>query len=384
MRQIKFFIPLAVMFFTMLMLFTGIAEAQGTKKAKASELISDAQRAVGVVVRVAKNDAALKSGKAKAKPYWDAMKDLNENLAKAETGLTLKDNTFFSSLASASAGLAQAKIGITMSGSSNPSLDKAMGTLSGILNTLNKNYSKEAARLKKGGKLTGAEKKQLNKLIAQQDALLSRLDKMEKKVSSNNKAIKKGIKKIRENSKKIKNSQHTVSGFVGGFFAAHIMYDLLWGWHWWWGPWGSWAPGFIDINVIVWDDWVDYYDYDWDLIDDYVDVTDLELDTIDIDDTELLANDAFLDNGDFGLADGDLVEMTSDLDQGWDDVSTDAGAEVMEGFDSNIDNSAVYERELPIETFQDNSMDDFDGGGYDGGDFDDGGFDDGGFDGGDF
>ena len=383
MRQIKFFIPLAVMFFTMLMLFTGIAEAQGTKKAKASELISDAQRAVGVVVRVAKNDAALKSGKAKAKPYWDAMKDLNENLAKAETGLTLKDKTFFSSLASASAGLAQAKIGITMSGSSNPSLDKAMGTLSGILNTLNKNYSKEAARLKKGGKLTGAEKKQLNKLIAQQDALLSRLDKMEKKVSSNNKAIKKGIKKIRENSKKIKNSQHTVSGFVGGFFAAHIMYDLLWGWHWWWGPWGSWAPGFIDINVIVWDDWVDYYDYDWDLIDDYVDVTDLELDTIDIDDTELLANDAFLDNGDFGLADGDLVEMTSDLDQGWDDVSTDAGAEVMEGFDSNIDNSAVYERELPIETFQDNSMDDF-GGDFDGGGYDGDGFDGGGFDGGDF
>jgi hypothetical protein len=355
-----------------LMLLTSVVEARGAKQANASDLISSAQRTVGVVVQVAKKDPALSSGKSKAKPFWDGMKDLNENLAKAETGLSLKDKTFFSSFASASAGFAQAKIGLVMSGSSNKQLNKAMGTLSGILNTLNQNYSKEAARLKQGGKLTDAEKKKLDKLIAQQGKLLSRLDKVEKNVASNNAEIKKGIKKIRENAKKIKRSQYTAAGFASGFFAAHITYDLLWGWHWWWGPWGSWCPGFIDVNVIIWDDWVDLYEYDWELIDDYVDVADLELDTIDIDDGELLASDAFLESSDFGLADGDLGVMTSDLNQGWDDVSTDTGVEIRDDFDSNLDNSAIYEREAPIETFQDYGMDDFGsdmGGDFGGDDF---------------
>ncbi len=372
MRQFHSFFFLTVLFTTVLMLLTGIVKAegaQGAQQANALDLIGSAQRAVGVVVQAAKNDPVLRSSNAKAKPFWDGMKDLNENLMKAETGLTLKDKTFFGSLASASAGFAQAKIGLAMSGSNNQPLDKTMDTLSGILDTLNANYSKEAARLRQGGELTDAEKNKLDKLIAQQDALLSKLDKVEKNVAANNSEIKKGIKKIRENSKKIKRSRYTAAGFAGGFFAAHITYDLLWGWHWWWGPWGSWCPGFIDINVIIWDDWVDYYEYDWELIDDYVDVADLELDTIDIDDAELQASDAFLDNADFGLADGDLEELTSDLDNGWDDVSTDTGVEIQEGIDSNLDNSSIYEREAPIETFEDYGMDDF-GGDFGGSDFD--------------
>lgn len=372
MRQLHSFFFRTVIFSAVLMLLAGVVEAKEVQQANAGDLIRSAQRAVGVVVREAKNYATLSSADAKSKPFWDGMKDLNENLAKAETGLALKDKTFFSSLASASAGFAQAKIGLVMSGNSSLSLDEAMDTLSGILNTLNENYSKEAARLKQGGKLTAAEKKQLDKLIAQQDVLLSRLDEVEKKVSANNAEIKKGVKKIRENSKKIKRSKYTAAGFAGGFFAAHMTYDLLWGWCWWWGPWGSWCPGFIDVNVIIWDDWIDHYAYDWALIDDYVDVADLELDVIDIDDADLAESDAFLENGDFGLGDGDLGEMTSDLNQGWDDVSTDAGAEIRDDFDSNLDNSAIYERESPIETFEGRGMDDFgsDFGGSDfGGDF---------------
>ena len=61
--------------------------------------------------------------------------------------------------------------------------------------------------------------------------------------------------------------------------------------------------------------------------------------------------------------------MTSDLDQGWDDVSTDTGVEIREGIDSNLDNSSIYEREAPIETFEGRGMDDF------GGDFGDSDFD---------
>ena len=406
-RQNNFFLYRTVSFLTVLLLFVGCVEAQQSNKSQinvsdksqqrstqdrkiagkqsskhnAADLVGSAQRAVGMVVRAAKKETALSLNSAKAKPFWDAMKDLNVNLAKAETGLTLKDNTFFSSLASANAAYAQAKIGLVMSGTSNPSIDKPMDTLKGIIELLNKNFSKEAARLKQGGKLTAAEKKKLDILIAQQDALLAKLDKVEKNVAATTQEIKKGIKKIRENSKKIKNSRYTAAGFAGGFFAAHLTYDLLWGWHWWWGPWGGWAPGFIDINVVIWDDWIDHYVYDWDLVDDYVDVAGLEMDAIDIGDADMLASEAYLNDGDFGMADGDLESITSDLDYGWDDVSTDTGAQIMNSYGSNLDNSAIYEREAPIETFQDYGMDDM-GGGFGGGDFggDMGGMDFGGMD----
>ena len=109
MRQLHSFFFRTVIFSAVLMLLAGVVEAKEVQQANAGDLIRSAQRAVGVVVREAKNYATLSSADAKSKPFWDGMKDLNENLAKAETRLTLKDNTFFSSLASATAGFAQAR-----------------------------------------------------------------------------------------------------------------------------------------------------------------------------------------------------------------------------------------------------------------------------------
>ena len=357
----------AAVYITML-LISSIASAQDAQQANASDLIKSAQRAVAQVVNAAQNDPSLKQDKAEAKPFWDAMKDLNHNLERTQTGLTLKDDTFFTSSASARSNFAQADIGVTMSGSGDQAVAGAMATLGGIITSLNENYSKEAARLKQGGELTATERQQLDKLIAQQDELMKKLDEVEKNVGKNDENIKAGIEKIRKNSQKIRNSRRTGAGFAGAFFAGAFMYDWLWGWHWWWGPWGGWCPGFIDINIIIWDDWIDDYDYDWDLVDDYIDVGELGLDDLDIDDAELAASSEFLDAGDFSLQDGDLAELTSDLDYGWDDVSTDVGTEIRENYESNFDNSAIYERELPVETFQDHSMNDF--GGDFGGDMD--------------
>ncbi len=361
---------ISAVFYIATLLIGATASGQEAHQANASDLIKSAQRAVGQVVTAAQKDPALKQDEAKAKPFWDGMKDLNDNLEKAQTSLTLKSETFFRSLASASSSFAQADIGITMSGSKDQTVASAMKTLEGIITSLSENYSKEAARLKQGGELTATERQQLDKLIAQQDELMKKLDEVEKNVGKNDKQIQAGIDKIRKNSKKIKQSRRTGAGFAGGFLAAHFMYDWLWGWHWWWGPWGGWCPGFIDINIIIWDDWIDDYDYDWDLADDYIDVADLGLDDIDIDDAELAASDDFLDAGDFSLDDGDLAEMTSGLDYGWDEVSTDVGNDIRENYESNFDNQAIYEAEAPIETFQDYGMSDF-GGDFDGGmDFD--------------
>ena len=187
------------------------------------------------------------------------MQDLNANLDKSRTALATRDDSFFASLASSRASFVQAEIALIMISSSDQGVANGMKVLGGILDTLSNNYSKEAARLKDGRELTASEKQQLDKLIAQQDELLKKLEAVEKNVAENNEQMKAGIAKIKEESKKIRGSQRSVGGFVGGFYAAHLMYDWLWGWHWWWGPWGGWCPGYIDINIIIWDSWVDDY-----------------------------------------------------------------------------------------------------------------------------
>ena len=78
----------------------GLADAhESAGQADASKLLSKSQRAVGQVVRAAQANPKMAVGNASSKPFWDAMKEVNEALDKAQTGLTLKDDTFFSNLA---------------------------------------------------------------------------------------------------------------------------------------------------------------------------------------------------------------------------------------------------------------------------------------------
>ena len=63
------------------------AQQEPPARASASDLINNAQSAVGQVVRAAQSDPAFKPDSAASKPFWDAMKDLNQALDKAQTGL---------------------------------------------------------------------------------------------------------------------------------------------------------------------------------------------------------------------------------------------------------------------------------------------------------
>lgn len=348
----------------------GLAAEAGSgtaNQATAADLIREAQRAVGQVVRAAQTDPNLKTDNADAKPFWQAMKYLNESLEKAETGLTIQDDTFFSNLATAVAAVQQAEIALTMNASSNAAVTSGMGTLAGIVRALDDNYSKEAARVDQGDKLTAAEKKQLKDLKAKAGELEKKLGEVEKKAAKNDKNMQEGIEKIRQEAKKIRKASRTANGLAAAMVASRFMSGMVWGWHWWWGPWGYWGPGWIDINIIIWDDWIDVCPYDWDLADSYIDTSDLGLDTIDFEAEELADTGDWLDEGDFSLSDADMVDLTDNLDVGWDEVDTDAGAAVMQGMESNFD-AMPYEPEpmMPMDTF-----DDF--GGYDdfGGDFGD-------------
>ncbi|WP_428027405.1 hypothetical protein [Altererythrobacter sp.] len=330
----------------------------------AAELITRSQRAVGAVVRAARAAPQLDSSKSEAKPFWKAMKELNEALDKAQTGMTLKDDTFFTGLASAHGQVIQADVAITMSGANNAALTKAMQTLTGLVTTLDQNYSKEAARLRKGGELTKEERRQLDELKKQQKEIMAKLDQVERNAAKNNKKMQEGIKKIRREAEKIRRAGYTSSGFVDGFIASRIMSSWMWGWHWWWGPWGAWCPGWIDINIIIWDGWIDAVPYDWGYVDVAIDIDyvalELDMGTLDISDADLIAADDYLIDQEFDINDGDLVAMTDELDLGWDDVQTQDGLDIQDMVEHNFEEVPFdMGSEAEIESFEDYAMDDF-------------------------
>ena len=358
-------------FLAYLLIAQGVS-AQADDRLDARGLIENAQNGLAFVVAAAQRDQSLNLEVSKSKPFWNGLQDLSTNLNSAKDGLEAQDDRFFTGLASANASFVQAQIALLMIGTSNDGISNAMNSVGSSLEALAQNFSRQAARLKQGGELTDAEAQQLDRLIAQTDELLKKLEEIERKVARDNAEMKAGIDKIKEEARKLKRSQRSLNGFVFGWWSAHFIYDWLWGWHWWWGPWGGWCPGYIDIGIIIWDDWGSDFVYDWALVDTYIDVVDFEL--FDADDDLLADSIEFLEGGDFGF-DGDMEALTTDLDAGgWDDVDTDIGEEILEQYESNFGTHSFYEREAPVETFEDYGMDDF-GGGFDSS-MDFGGFDD--------
>ena len=341
----------------------GTPTAWSEETASALDLLNSAQRALGQVVSAAETDTSLDRESAKGKPFWEALRNLNDSLNKTITSAKLKSDVFFDELATATAAVDQADIARTMNGGGSLAVSSNMGTLSGIVQTLNDNYSREAARLKQGGELSGGERQQLEKLKAQQAELEKKLKEVEEKAATNSADIQAGIEKIRKNSRRIRNAGNTAGDFVGAMLAARFMYGWIWGWHWWWGPWGVWGPGWIDSNIDIWViGWNDFI-YDWDLLDVAVDVSDLGLDSLVIEDAALAEMDSYLNEVDFTMDDRDMTALTEDLPMGWDDISTDVGHEAMDQMESNFE-QVPFARDFEVHSIDDVGVSDF-GGGFD-------------------
>ncbi len=302
-----------------------------------NELLTSAQRALGQVVRSGKADPVLSADDSKTKPFWDGLRQANDNLSNAETSATLKSEKFTEQLATALAAVEQADIARIMNGGGSKVLANELEQLQKIVLRLNENYGPYASRLRAGGKLTREERRKLDQLKDQQKELEKKLKIVEKKAGKNNKEIQAGIAAIREKSKNIKRSRRNVGGFVGGMFAGHLLSSYLWGWHWWWGPWGVWCPGYIEINIDIWVDGWDSLEYDWALLDMEYDVADLDLDSIDYDMADWESMDMELSEADYSMSDGDISALTEGLDYGWDDISSDMGYEAMSTMESNFD-----------------------------------------------
>ncbi len=59
------------------------------------------------------------------------------------------------------------------------------------------------------------------------------------------------------------------------------------------------------------------------------------------------------------MPDDDIAALTAGEDWGWDSVSTDEGAALVDEIEDNMDLTSIYDHDVPVETFEDYSMDDF-------------------------
>lgn len=358
----------------------------------ASELIAGAQKGVGAIIKAAREskDPKLEPDKADAKPFWQAVKRANESLDKAERGLYLKDETFHGALGDAASAIAEAEVTLEMTGSEVAEVQEALTQTEAAVALLVKGYGKESARLKQGGELTEAERDQLEKLKDDQAKLQRKLAELEGKVGANSYLID-GVQRAQRESQKISNVNYTTSGFVDAMVTINILRGWMWGWHWWWGPWAPWCQGYVYGFNHFYHDTIIIIDYDWDLIDDYVDFEDIEYvaDLYDLGDVDDIGDldfdyevspfeadhvDDFLETHSFDLEGSEHLDLVPNDIQ----YEMNLGNDYTNTMDLPPEVDFYEPQGIPMDSYDLDSFDDgfdFDAGGPDAGGFDAGGFD---------
>jgi hypothetical protein len=312
------------------MLVAAATAAQGASgsqtKVTAADLLKSAERALTKTIKAAKasKDSALEPDKASGKPFWQALKKLNGALDQTDRGLSLKDDTFFRGLGTAVSAATEADVAFGLSGAKDSQVAEALDTTRNAVTLLDKQFGKGAARQKKGGQLSAKEKQQLEQIRRKQAELQGKLDEVERKAKLNQAELKR-LREMRRHSDDIYRSRDTVGDFVAALFVMRMIDGLLWGCHWWWGPWGMWVGpfsyGFGDIYFVS----IDIIDYDWIAMDEAVELAELgdimdaaevaeviELaETADeMDAAEIEEMDEFVEDTDFSLDNQDLSDLS--------------------------------------------------------------------------
>src|SRR6202011_1836226 len=103
-----------------------------------------------------------------------------------------KSNDFFKGIADAREAEEQMKVDWQLTGSKNKSVIENAKKLGHALALLRTDFSKEAARKKKGGELTAKEKAEFEKIKGQQKDLIAKIDKLKAKAGKD-KALEHGL-----------------------------------------------------------------------------------------------------------------------------------------------------------------------------------------------
>ena len=352
------------------------SQKQGSgEKADAKTLVHDAKKSLALMVKEARADKGLDPKVAKNKPFWKSTKDLAKSLKTAESGLTAKSNDFFKGIEDARQAEEQMKVDWQLTDSKNQKVIDHAKKLGHSLATLRQDYSKEAARKKKGGELTAEEKAQFEKIKAQQKDLLAKIDKLQAKAQKD-KALQKGLGEIKKQANDILKKPTTLDAFLAALYLLDTQTGLIRGYQYYVDkPWrDDWIyfTKYADWYDTYYVDWATPVAYDWAYVDTPVDVY-YDVDVPDtISDTEITDQDNFAESEPVDMTDAEEDEVAD---------SEDADADVADDADSMEDASDDMDGDMDAGEDDDSGDMDADDGSDDGGDMEDGG-DDGGDDGG--
>jgi hypothetical protein len=345
------------------------AQKKGTEqKADAKTLLDDANRSLAAMIKAARADNGLDPKKPKNKPFWKSTQLIAKNLKMAKTGLTAKSDDFFKAIAEARQGEEQLKVDWGLTDSKNKQVIENGKKLGHAIALLRTDFSKEAARKKKGGELTAKEKAEFDKIKAQQKELLAKIAKLEAGAKKD-KALEKGLREMKKQAEHIVKEPVTLDAYIATLYLLDVQVGLIRGYEYYVDkPWQA------DYLVLV--DWAHTYEtsyyawetsvsYDWALVDTSVDIhEDVDI-SESVSDEEISSEESYVENESFDMSDAEEQEVAAEEDtneevasaddDSMEDASDDEGEDVSDA-DSDDDEGA-----------DDNGGDD-DSGGDNGGD----------------
>ncbi len=206
----------------------GAKSAHKTKgeKADAENLLNDGSKALAAMVKAARADKGLDPKAAKNKPFWKSTQLIAKNLKTAKSGLAAKNDDFFKGIAEARKAEEQMKVDWQLTDSKNTGVVENGKKLGHAIELLRTNYSKEAARKKKGGELTAKEKAEFEKIKAQQKDLLAKISKLQKSAQKD-KALAKGLNEIQKQAERITRQPATLDAYIATLYLLDLQAGLI-------------------------------------------------------------------------------------------------------------------------------------------------------------
>ena len=339
-------------------------------KADGKTLLDDANKALAAMIKAARADNGLDPKTPKNKPFWKSTQLIAKNLTLAKSGLAAKSNDFFKGIAEARQAEEQMKVDWELTDSKNNQVIENGKKLGHAIALLRTDFSKEAARKKKGGELTAKEKAEFDKIKAQQKVLLAKIAKLEAGAKKD-KALEKGLREMKKHADHIVKEPITLDAYIATLYLLDVQAGLIRGYEYYVDkPWRG------DYLVLV--DWVHTYEtsyyewetsvsYDWALVDTTVDIDygeDVDV-SESVSDEEISSEEAYAENESFDMSEAEEEEVAAEEDTDEEVASADddsmEDASDDEGEDMSDDDSG------DDEGADDNGGDD-DGGGDDGGD----------------
>src|SRR4051812_1699154 len=302
------------------------AKKHPTTKADAKTLLHDARKALAAMVKDARADNGLDPSTAKNKPFWKSTQSVAKNLKTADKGLSAKTNDFFKGVEGARKAGEELKVNWQLTDSKNKAVIDSGRTLDHALSALRQDFSKEAARKKKGGPLTAEEKAAFEKIKAKQKELLGKIDKLQASATKD-KALEKGLSEIEKQANKIVNDPVTLDTYLAALYLLDVQTGLIRGYEYYVDK--DWRDDYTAlVNFANWYDtwyvdWSTPISYDWVYVDTPVDVH-VDIDVTDtLSDADISAQDDFAANEPVDMTDAEEDQVAAEEDNDADAASDD-------------------------------------------------------------